>query len=244
MRLLIRYQHTLSISMLNPILRTYFAIHEVLSRYLPYGLLTSGKNQVDIESALQKREQSGNMTKYWQTRKASKLNHKTANIIVLQGGRHCPENRSSVCGATAVTHMLDTRLNWGSMHITTASILCNENRNDPKNTFVLAIVWKGGDHSKVREIIYSNIKTLFFDGTKLVDVQVLLLCNLVDRSERSENTAFVCHMGKLAQRWDMFHVSQNNFPPLLHALPIGWISQQFPHEPDSYASIGIMIPST
>lgn len=200
----------------------YVLLHEVLSLYLPYGLLKASKTPDAIHLELQSKNNTGETSTFWQTHQATKLLYENENSGSGRTGCEATTEKLLIClWSDGCDPNARNKTNRGSMHITTASILCRDNRNDPNNTFVLAMGREGADHSKVRELIYSDIKKLesthkFFDGSKLVDVQVLLFCHLADRPERSETTGFGSHMGKLTQRWGHVSVIPIELPSCQH----------------------------
>jgi hypothetical protein len=196
----------------GPTETAYVLLHDILSLYLPYGLPIACKNTTEVNDAFDFSQQLHCSTGYWDTRRVHDLCSVPGNtgtdvkkILISLWSDGCDPNARN-------------KTNRGSMHITTVTFLSDVNRNDAKNTFVLAIGREGEDHSEVREILYNDIKRLanghkYYDGKGFVELEVILVCNLADRPERSENTGFGSHMGDLTVRWG--HVC--NISPILHS---------------------------
>lgn len=196
--------------------------------YLPYGLAVSSKTGNDIEKGHRLANCDQPVTSYCECLRAYDLTRNTTNTIALNN-INCSNNFSDYqtifvslwsdgCDPNA-----RTKTNRGSMHITTVSILSDIHRNDERNTFVVAVGREGHDHTEVRTIIYDDINKMrnthvYFDGKSYVPLQVILLCNIADRPERSESTGFGSHNGELTLRWGYVCAIAVNLPSCKHCM--------------------------
>lgn len=186
----------------GPTETAYVLLHDILCLYLPYGLIVSSKSQEQINETYAKAKIAQSVGGYWETDRAFELSNKLSScdqdedvqkLLISIWSDGCDPNSRN-------------KSNRGSLHITTVSVLSDIDRNCENNTFVVAIGREGGDHSFVRELLYKDIKKLekthsYFDGKRILKLQIILLCNLADRPERSETTGFGSHMGELTMRW-------------------------------------------
>jgi hypothetical protein len=96
--------------------------------------------------------------------------------------------------------------NRGSVHVITFSLFADLNRNDRNLTFVLSVSADKDDHNFILNKLYEDLEKLrqpteFFDGEKIIKVQVISFVIIQDRPERSACTGFGYHNGKYNIRW-------------------------------------------
>lgn len=202
----------------------YVRLHEIISLYLPYGLLIACKTQHEINQARNHSVEVGTTTGYWETRQAFALSNDSTSTSDLLCNDTTSDLSEYNCKKILISLWSDgcdpnarTKSNRGSMHITTVSIISDLNHNDENNTFVISIGREGDDHSVIRKILYDDIKRLeqshkYFDGKNWFNLQIILLCNVADRPERSENTGFGSHTGELTVRWGHVACVTKNLP--------------------------------
>jgi hypothetical protein len=113
----------------------YVLLHEVLSLYLPYGLLVAGKTQSEINRKIDATERTGVTSGYWETPQAVELNNKLPDCSVRD---HVTEAKKLIitlwsdgCDPNA-----RNKTNRGSMHILLRQVYC-VTRNETTKTILL-----------------------------------------------------------------------------------------------------------